>query len=212
MDEPKLTTPIILVLVAALLLCIAWYDKGRLPDWLIAFLIVSGLVFLVWGFFLTVNYMTFTYALRLEDIQTATASADVALANAVSRLTPEQVKVMQSNRLTVKMLAGNYGPVYSVILNTHDVPLGFVAEQIDACEGNNFRPSSFYNHLERDWAKDWEEWCVAQGLAARQTENPPAPARWLQGGRQVALGMLDIAEKDIPAMIDAYRQDLESQP
>lgn len=187
MDYPKLITPILLTLFAALSLSIAYFERGRLPGWMEMVLVIMGVVLLVFSIVSSVDWILYKASLRLESYNRAAAITPLTeLAEAVRGLTPEQAAVVEAQRLTISIIPSVQLPVFSIIMPRGQIPRSFAEEFLTAGTDAEQRAASWYTDGNKNkWANWIRDWTVAEGLA--EQHGPNTPASWKGNGRELAL-------------------------
>lgn len=196
MDYPKLITPILLTLFAALSLSIAYFERGRLPGWLEMVLVLMGIVLLVFSIVSSIDWILYKVSVRLESYNRAAAITPLTeLAEAVRGLSDRQAAVVEAQRLTISIIPSVQLPVYSIIMPRGQVPRSFAEEFLAAGTDQEQRPASWYSEgPKRQWASWLRDWTVAEGLAEQR--GPNTPAAWKGNGRQLALYAFGVETPD----------------
>jgi hypothetical protein len=196
MDYPKLITPILLTLFAALSLSIAYFERGRLPGWLEMVLVIMGVVLLVFSIVSSIDWILYKASLRLESYNRAASITPLTeLAEAVRGLTDKQAAVVEAQRLTISIIPSVQLPVYSIIMPRGQVPRTFADEFLAAGTDREQRPTSYYSEgPKRQWANWLRDWTVAEGLAEQY--GPNTPATWKGNGRELAMYAFGVEAPD----------------
>jgi hypothetical protein len=178
MNYPRLYEPILLSLLAALALLLATRQE-KWPDWLRAFLIVVGLVFLVWAVFTTIDVMVFRANMRLRERQMALARTErVMMLEQLKQLNRMQIEALSQYTPVYELVGGDTKPLMYLRVFGGTVPAGFVDEFLRLGDEAHLCPVSRWSEgtREREWAEQFTRYAIAQGWATKAAG--PYPAKW----------------------------------
>jgi hypothetical protein len=190
-DYPKLSTPILLGLLAILCLVMSW-KQDDWPGWVKTLLALAGIFLLVWALITAVDTIQFKANARLREQRQAMAITErVAVLEKIRQMRPDQINALDKYVSTIEIIAGDAGPIYTVRLPTGPAaPLSFIEELIDRGDADHLGPIRNYSEgsAERDWAERFTGFCVFNGWAA--PASGPYAARWIDKAKCLhALGL-----------------------
>ena len=127
-DYPKLRTPLICLILAALLVAIAL--KGReLPDWVRLATALLALVFGVTGVITLADWIMYNANNRLRELSQARTYGAVVLAKALQGLTTFQTEaILAGEKVAMQLVAADDEPILFVRGLTRSIPWDFVDE------------------------------------------------------------------------------------
>ena len=184
MDYPRLSTPIFLLILAAIFLLIA-KDASKLPDWLRFGVATVGVIFAFAGVLSGVNWLTYNVTARAEEMQRARAlTPEIQLADRRLQLV-ERIANMPSDRIATlaafampitEFIGGNLGPIPALRVGEGNVPMWFVAKFWEMSTDTHLVPVSTWNSetRERQWAEALTNYLINFGLASPAAGNNPA--------------------------------------
>lgn len=177
---PKLSTPLLLTLISALMLALAWREE-KWPDWLRLILVITGVVVMFFALCATLDFLSHRYAVRVSQLASAKARSDprVIMLDKISRMTPEQLAQARVYVADIGITANpESGPTYHLRLPVGDVPLDFVTEFINGGRDGYLKPIRDYSEggKEREWAGRLTSYFVFNGWAEEARGNNAA--RW----------------------------------
>jgi hypothetical protein len=183
MDYPKLSTPILLGLLAILCLALAWKQE-EWPEWLRLCLVAAGMFLLFWTLVTTLNTIHFASNKRYDEYQRSAAITErVAVLEKLRQLSPEQLKALDRYVPVIGIIAGDEGPAYMLHLPTQNVPMTFVRELLGLSDEEYMAPIRTYGEgtKEREWAQGFTGYAIFNGWAT--PASGPYSARWINRER-----------------------------
>jgi hypothetical protein len=189
-DYPKLATPIILAILMAICL-IAAKDIPRLPEWVRTILIVVGGIMGVFAILSLYNWLAYSWAHRLEDINRAkAATAEVMIADRRLILVREIANMPMEKILAManfigppeKWIMGNTGPIPVAQFYEDNVPIWFITKFWELSDDEYLVPIRTWGDgtRERRWAEEITRYLISFGLASPAAGN--LPAKWVSVG------------------------------
>lgn len=190
MDYPKLSVPIILILLAVLSLMLAWKEASW-PDWARGLLVIAGLVLIVAGALELVNWIAWNYTARLTEYREAVSMTErVKLLEKIANMTPDQISVISKYAPVVEIMTGaESGPIFALKTHTGNVPWSFVEEFIQHGSQSNMAPIRGWSEgtAGRRYAEDFTGFMIYLGYAEESHGNQSA--RWVDyHGAMKAIG------------------------
>lgn len=183
-DYPRLSTPILLGLLAILCLAVAW-KQDDWPEWVKVALAAAGIFLLLWALITAIDTIQFKANARLKEQRQAMAITErVMVLDKLRQMRPDQLLAMDKYISTIEILAGDAGPIYTVRLPVGSAaPLDFIVELIDAGDEGHLGAVRNYaeGSKERDWAERFTNFAIYNGWAAAAAG--PYPARWVDRGK-----------------------------
>jgi hypothetical protein len=184
MDFPKLSTPILLLIIAAICLLIA-KDAEKLPDWLRFGVGVVGVIFGIAGSLSAVNWLTYATAARAEDIQRARAMTPAVLladrrlqlVEKVANLPPDRIMALASMIMPIyEFIGGSIGPIPALRVSDDNIPYWFVGKFWELSTDTHLVPVRTWasETRERKWAEELTNYLINFGLARPAVGNQPA--------------------------------------
>lgn len=134
MEDPRLSDPVKLALLAAALFILALRDVRifghPIPDWLKFLFLVSGAVFAFFAIIDSISYMMKLFALRVEDIREAWFRPSAELARELRGLNPEAVSIVgRHDILKIVGMVSESGPLWAIKCpDGKDIPWEFIDE------------------------------------------------------------------------------------
>jgi hypothetical protein len=172
-DYPRLRTPLIAFLVAAL--CITIVLKGRVSpnstlapfwEWARLFLVLVALILGIVGIFSLMDWLSHHAAARIREVNSARTYGMVLIANALKSLTREQAyAVLSLDQTYVSMLAEETGPIFFVRCLARDVPFTFVEEFLERSKRSEPYLWPVREAGNEDYARALTNYIVAKGWA-----------------------------------------------
>lgn len=187
MSEPKLATPLISFLLAAL--CVAVVLKVRFSsewEWLRLFLGFVAFILGIVGIMTLSDWIIHNTSKRLSELERARTYGLVLVANAIKELTPSQVgEVMTLNRAYISILADEQGPIFFVRCLARDVPFVFVEDFLRQSQKSEPYLWPVRESGNKDYAAALTNYIIARGWADK-AEGPLAakltkPLDWVAG-------------------------------
>ena len=187
MDYPRLSTPIFLLILAAIFLLIA-KDASKLPDWLRFGVATVGVIFAFAGVLSGVNWLTYNVTARAEEMQRARAlTPEIQLADR-RLLLVEKIASMPADRIATlaafampitEFIGGNLGPIPALRVGEGNVPMWFVSKFWTMSTDEYLVPIRTWNSetRERQWAEALTNYLINFGLASPAAGNNPA--KWV---------------------------------
>ena len=181
LNDPKLSTPVLSAIAAAICLTIAW--KAKLPDWISAFLIITGVIFAMVSFVTGGDYIFAIIERHVRNSREAWYSPYLRLTQTVSQMTPAQLAFIQEV-VPLKMI-GKFGAgdelSWWVSAPRGDVPLEYLSEYLEKCEADGWETlipqHGMSDTMEREYVARIHELMTYRGFATRQAGN--LRAKWL---------------------------------
>lgn len=131
MDYPKLKTPLICLVAAALFLALTVRERG-LPDWARFFMALLALVFGTVGIITLADWLVYNAGNRLREFNLARTSGAVSLANALRGLTTFQTEaILAGEKVAMQLIPGDADPILFVRGLTRSIPWDFVQEFLE---------------------------------------------------------------------------------
>jgi hypothetical protein len=125
---PRLTTPILLLLLAALFGALAAYGT-KMPDWLRVFLVACAFVFGFFGVLSLLDWIAARFADRLESIQAAKVYSAVMVANALHGLSQAQTEIVAKfGMVEARGLMGENQIFWTIQAPGGDIPWECIAD------------------------------------------------------------------------------------
>lgn len=127
-DYPKLRTPVMALVFAALFVAVSWKAK-EMPDWVRLFTALLAVIFAATGLVTLADWIAHNTAERLQEINTARTWGAVSLAGALKGLTQAQTEaVFAGEKVAMSMIPGDEEPILYVRGLTRAIPWDFVEE------------------------------------------------------------------------------------
>ena len=138
MLEPPLTRPIGAAAVAAMLYCLT---IPPYPSWLSWVRLLFGLFAGIAGITMVItlaDYIFYRASWHIESVTLAWSSAQVRFAEAVARMSPQQLEILEAGGVVrLRPGPGEPGQInWMVVTPEMDIPLWWVREFVDLCEGS----------------------------------------------------------------------------
>lgn len=184
MNYPKLYEPILLSLMAAFILVLAWRQE-KWPEWLRATLVVIGLVFLLWAVFTSIDVIVYRANKRLMERRLALARTErVVLIEAIRHLTDQQIGILSQYTPIFELIGGgDHGPLMYLRTMDGNVPVRFIERFLELGGEEYLCPVRQWSEgsREREWAEAFTRFSIAMGWASRGAG--PYPAKWISMDR-----------------------------
>ena len=184
---PKLFAPIVLFILVVIFLLIAYHGE-KLPEWLRAFCVFSGLICGIFAVLSTANWLAYNVAERVGDYNRAhMLNPEVALADR-RLLLVEKIASMPADRIATlaafampitEFIGGNLGPIPALRVGEGNVPMFFVAKFWEMSTDEYLVPVRTFasETKERQWAEALTAYLCNFGLALPAAGNNPA--KWV---------------------------------
>lgn len=132
LDYPRLREPLLASLAAAACLLMAWRGE-RIPDWLRLLLVAFGVIFLATAIVTALDFLTYRVSARMRELTLARSAGARELAYALRGLSASQTDLVATHdKITIRGLIGDGGPVWALRCMSTDVPIQFVADFLAA--------------------------------------------------------------------------------
>jgi hypothetical protein len=201
MNEPPITTPIILCLIAAVCLMIAWKDGPLIPDWLRFLLIAGGFILAFFAAVKTVELLIYSWGYRAAAViyQISRAKAitpDSEVLRQLGQLQDYQAEIYLKRTSALVGVPGVAGPTMFYDVDGEMIPADFVTEYLEKSQAH-LKPVRDYSEGSsgRKWATAITDFYVKRGLARPAIGNQAA--QWTYGYAQAVL-WFTLPEEETP--------------
>lgn len=192
MDYPKLRTPLLAFIIAAL--CVALVLKARfLPDWLRLFLTCLAFILGFVGIITLGDWIAHNFAERIKEINRARTLGLVLVSNALRDMSPDTAAhVLALDTTYISMIAEETGPVFFVRCLSRDVPFVFVEDFLEKSRESDPFLWPVRESGNKEYAQALTNLIIARGWADK-AEGPLSaklikPLPWVAGKFGVELG------------------------
>lgn len=184
MNGPRLIVPVLFALALVLILAL-------LPEQS-----ALGIIAVVGCLFSLVDWLTYTWALRVRDFHDAKANTErVKMAETIAKMTASQITALAQYVPTILVTAGEMGPLFALDLDDGKIPMNFVSEFVRQGNRQYLAPIGTYSDGtdERTWAQSLTAYLITLRYADPAVGN--RPAKWRNyPGAMLALGLSDNQE------------------
>lgn len=176
--EPKLTSPVIASIVAAVCFSLAY--KARLPEsWKYLFILL-GVLAALWAFVTGGDWLISRFVIYLQQFKEAWNAPQLKMAQYVSSMNRDQIRLFeQVGTFESISYLGSTGMRETLYTPMGNIPFTWIIAYMQKCEPiyPNFIPQhGMPDNLQRDYVRWFTGLMINNGMADKPSGN--RPAKW----------------------------------